>query len=134
MNRCQKKSRFARSRRGLLIADVIIALSVVSILAGTLSVLVWQTVKLKQSQGDFRAAVRAAESALANLQVLRRPAPLDGEVIVVQAEPDGIAPPGRQWVRVVATFDGRNAELVGLVPDGPMLREALAGPQTRESK
>jgi hypothetical protein len=86
---------------GTILATALLMMLTVSV--------VRQTKAQKQLTRD-RTASRAAEDALLALQA--------GEPLPAGATMDKLpdaAPAGRTWIRVHATFEGRPADLVGLV-------------------
>jgi len=135
-----------RRRRGIFLADMLTAMAIVAVLAVSMFVLLARANNAGRKMAESRAASRAAESFLADLQSARPPLPAPGQEVAVHPEPGGAAVPGYAWVRVTATITGESADIVGLVPDAPGLRRALAanpttgpapslpsGPATREA-
>lgn len=115
-------------RRGIVMLDVLVGLALVSALAATLILLASRQRRVSVGLADVRAAGRAAEAALADLQAGRPPTPGPGEAVeVVRAATGGAdaAPAGRAWVTVKATMNGRTASLTGLVPDGEALQAGV---------
>jgi hypothetical protein len=125
----------------MMMLDVLVGLALVSALAATLIVLSGRQRRVSDGLADVRAAGRAAEAALADLQAGRPPKAVPGEGLAfARATTEGAdaVPAGRAWVTVRATVNGRSAALIGLVPDGEALKGALrqspataAGPTTR---
>jgi hypothetical protein len=108
-----------RPRRGFFMADVLTATAIVAALAASMFVLLARANNVSRKMAGSRAATRAAESLLADLQSARPVMPEPGQEMAVRPEPGGAAVPGYAWVRVTATVAGQSAEVVGLVPANP---------------
>jgi hypothetical protein len=125
-------------RPAFLTADLLIGMSIVAVLAVLLFVMLGRASRLASKGSDTRASARVAESALADLQAERAVSTPTGATIDIRAEPGGAVVRSYTWVRVSAAVADESAELVGLVPDGPRLRQALTGsttaPATREGQ
>ncbi len=104
-----------RCRRGWVFLDVLSGLVIVAILAGTLGAAVAARERALHHLADIRAAQRLAESALICLQS-GEVAPAEG--VAVRDLADAPANPQNKWVEVTATVNGRQAQIVGLVPKG----------------
>ena len=97
-----------------MVADAIAGLAILAVLATVFTVAVRRERVASDRLADSRAAVWAAEQALAKLQA--------GEKLQddanVRVEPLGgdRAPEGFTWARVRCTFNDRPATLIGLVP------------------
>jgi hypothetical protein len=98
-----------------MLADAVIALTLVAMLGAVLMVLANRHARATRELGATRAAVRMAEAALMEMQG-GRPAP--ASVRVRRLTP---AAEGAVWVEVTAAVEGREVALIGLV------RESAAG-------
>jgi hypothetical protein len=100
---------------GWVFLDVLSGLLIVALLAATLGAAAAARERALHHLADTRAAMRAAESALISLQSGdTRPA----EGVAIRRLPDVSPNPLSEWVQVRATVNGREAQLVGLVPKG----------------
>jgi hypothetical protein len=108
------------------------ATAIVAALAVSMFVLLARANQVARKMAGSRAATRAAESQLADLQSAKPLLPEPGQEVTVHPEPAGGAVPGYAWVRVTATVAGQSADIVGLVPDGPGLHRAQAAIPTTE--
>jgi hypothetical protein len=124
--------------RAFLTADLLVGLGIVAALGVSLFVTVGRAGRVVSKLSDARAAARAAEAAMADLQAERPLGIAPGMTVTVRPEPDGIPIPGHAWVRVNAVWADQSAELIGLIPDAPPLRQGLVGrttaPATREGQ
>ena len=114
-----------RRRNGYFIADAVIGIAIVAVLAVSLMGVLGRRRQAAQNLSDFREATRAAEAALTDLQAGRPPrASASGSTIRVTPAPVATgsaaapAPAGRVWVEVEATVSGQRATLTGLAPAG----------------
>jgi type II secretory pathway pseudopilin PulG len=108
-----------RRRRGFFMIDTIVGFMVIGMVALLLVVAVTDSGKAQRRIEDSGTALRAAERAMTALQEGRAAPKTVGEAqIVVGPAKGGAAVDGRQWVEVTATYNGRKAGLVGLVPQG----------------
>jgi hypothetical protein len=99
-------------RRGFVLADLVIGLSVVLVLAGVLArESVWSH-RAAARDADVRAATAAAEAATVDL-AQGQPAPGDVKVEPATPMPEA-AVPGHTWVRATAVVHGRSVTLFGL--------------------
>jgi type II secretory pathway pseudopilin PulG len=104
--------------RGFFIYEMIIGMGILAVAALVLFVATTRTHLASSRFADARAATRAAEAALINLQAGLPPGELDKEtrVQVTPIQPASPAPAGWQWVDVTATVRGQARTLTGLVP------------------
>ena len=116
-------------RAGIMIADAVTGLLIISVLAASMTVALQRHERGSRRVADERAATWAAEAALARMQAGGAPAeagdgpdeaagtndPPPPRVVVEPAE-GGAAMVGHAWVRVRAEVNGRQSSLVGLVP------------------
>jgi hypothetical protein len=98
-------------------ADVLTATAIVAALAVSVIGLLSRANQVARKMANARAATRAAESRLADLQASRPVVPGPERDVSVHPEPGGSAVPGHTWVRVSATIAGQTADVIGLVPD-----------------
>jgi len=109
----------ARTRRnGWALLDLVIGLSMLTLLAGFIAVAANHQAKARGRLAEQRAAVYLAESALLAVRSHDGPAkaelPQGAAVDVLDAK----APEGQVWVRVTARYGSAEASLIGLVPEG----------------
>lgn len=100
-------------------ADAVMALVIVGLLAAAMSVALGRQARATQRLADERAATWAAERVLSGLQsggARDEQVDVDGAGIRIESAEGGKAPAGHAWVRVRADVNGRQATLVGLVP------------------
>jgi hypothetical protein len=123
-------------RPAFLTADLLIGIGIVAVLAASVFVILGRASRLANKMSDSRAAARSAESALADLQADRPLKTPPGVTITVRAEPGGASVRGYVWARASAKTAEQSADLVGIVPDGPQLRQAIgaSAPTTREGQ
>jgi type II secretory pathway pseudopilin PulG len=101
-----------RRRRAFFIAEAVLGILVIVILATALAVLASQHSRVCNRLAASRAALREAETALAQMQMGRAPAasasisPIDFDSEVGHMV----------WVQVSTEHDGARARLIGLVP------------------
>ena len=111
-------------------ADAVMALVIVGLLLAAMSVSLGRQARATQRLADERAAMWAAERALARLQsgaAHDEQVELDGAGIRIEPTEGGEGPAGHAWVRVRADVNGRQAALVGLVPGVAVEGGAEAG-------
>ena len=103
--------------RGFVLADVIMGLVIVGILAASLTVLMGRYRDASRRMSDMRAAVAVAEHAVAALQAGQPPpAPeADQELLLRPLDVEG-TPPRLRWVRITVIHHDQQAELTALVP------------------
>jgi len=106
-------------RNGWIFLEVLVATNVVGILAVVLATAVGAHQKAINHLADTRAASRLAESAILSMQSGQSPLPR-GEDQSVAIHPISQATyfSGMSWVEIDASFHGRRAALIGLVPTG----------------
>ena len=110
------KLRRTQQCRGFLIMDMLIGMTLLGVLALVLAVSVRSQQKGAAHLNDSRAALRAAEATLIDLQTgAKELAARHGVSIRVTDQNSAAAPIGYRWVRVEATCNGRVATLDGLV-------------------
>jgi len=100
--------------------DAIMALAIVMILLGVLTVSVNRQRRGSERLADSRAAIRLAEATITALQTgTKPPAAPDGMAVSVRAaqtQPEMSVPDGTAWVDVSVTYgSGRSSSLAGLV-------------------
>ena len=106
-----------RSHRGWFAAEAMIGLAVVVVLTAALATSVTSSQRAAQRLADARAAARLAEATITALQT-GRPAPAapTGATVQVQRLAHSTdLPPGSAWANVTVNFNGRTADLTGLV-------------------
>lgn len=102
-------------RRGFLIIDMLIGLTLLGTLATVLAIGVRSQQKGAAHLAESRAALRAAEAALIDLQSgANQPTPRRGVTVRVTDDPTTPASAGHRWVRIEAICNGRSATLYGL--------------------
>jgi len=107
-----------KRRSGFLLADAVVGLALLGIIAGMLAVALNRQQLALRRLADSRAACRLAENTLANLRSGRAaPHPAADTDTVRWRRIDLPRPPaGMVWVQVDATVNGRQNSLIGLVP------------------
>ncbi len=106
-------------RRAFLLADAVIGLSIVAMLAGILAVAVNRQHMAAQRLADFRSAQRLAEHVLLNLQHHQPvPAASADATIEIHSAATGIAPTGFTWTIVQTHVHNESTKLIGLAPTG----------------
>ena len=98
-----------------MLADIIIALAVVTILAGALAVSLSRRQTVSDHMADSREAIRIAEQTLTALQS-GQSAPISDEHTKIEVKPAAGAGDvaALHWVTVEVTRNGRKASLTGL--------------------
>jgi len=97
--------------------DVITGLIVLLVLLATFSVALIRQQRGEQRLADTRAAVRLAEQTATALQLGQSPpTPVEGAAIEIVPLQSAEGMPGRSWVRIRVTNNGRSATLVALAP------------------
>lgn len=119
----RKNSR--RDPSGIILADVVLGLLIVSATGALLSMTIAQHHKATERLAASRGALRAAERALNDLQMGQVPSASDENLEWKVRPLEGIAPSGRAWVEVRAAYQKRSAAVTGLVP--------VAAPSTQGS-
>ena len=114
------RTRTRRSGGGYVLIDAIMALAIVLILLGVLTVAVARQRRGSERLADSRAAIRLAEETITALQTgAAAPTPPEGIKVQVRATPapDKLeAPSGSTWVDVEVMYqNGRSSSLSGLV-------------------
>jgi type II secretory pathway pseudopilin PulG len=103
-------------RSGFLIIDMVIGMILLSALGLVLAVGVRAQQRGAMHLNDSRAAMRAAEAALVEMQSgAAEPSARRGVNVRVINESNTTAPVGYRWVRIEATCNGRAASIYGLV-------------------
>ena len=106
-----------RRRRGLMITDAVIGLSVLAALLAITAITVGHDQRATRAAQAHRQLTFEAEAALLALQAGELPgAPADPSTALFFTESQADAPPGTKWITVVAKKDDQSSELVGLVP------------------
>jgi type II secretory pathway pseudopilin PulG len=109
---------FRRTRHGFLIADVMMGLAVLGVVAVVLISASSRTGRAADRLSNARTAGRVAEQVLVEMQAGLPLSQPDAETkIAVEPTAGGANVPGRRWVRVVVSFRGESRLLVGLVPE-----------------
>ncbi len=99
-----------------VVAEVVMAMAVVAILATALTVTVAKQQRAMARLDQSRAAMRFAEAALLSLQTSRpSPPPRAGMSLHVIAVANSEAPVGCAWATIHVDGNGPSAELTGLV-------------------
>lgn len=122
---------FPPARRAFVMADAVMALVIVGLLAAAMSVALGRQARATQRLADERAATWAAERVLSRLQsggARDEQVDVDGAGIRIDPAEGGETPAGHAWVRVRAEGNGRKASLVGLVPGDRVEKEAASAP------
>jgi Tfp pilus assembly protein PilX len=99
--------------RGFFDLDVLTGLILVAVLGAALVTALVARGRLSHRLAADRAAAAAAEAALVALQTTAAPVPPN---VNLQPVAGVAAPPGKAWVRVAATVDGRARAIIGVVP------------------
>jgi hypothetical protein len=107
-------------RRGFFLADTIMGLIVAGILGLVLVVSISKGGQAQRRLDDGAAATRVGQRVMAILHEGKAaPAELAGAKVTVRPATGGGAKiEGKDWVEVVVDYRGRQASLVGLVPQG----------------
>jgi hypothetical protein len=111
-----KDHRLEACATGLFLADAVMALVILSLLAGVLMMAAGRQRQASLRLKDQRAATALAERGLSRLRA--GVAAGEGDAIRLEWLADGEAPAGQRWVRVTAVFHGRSAAVAGLAPVG----------------
>jgi type II secretory pathway pseudopilin PulG len=108
-----------KHRRAFLMADAVVGLAIVALLATLLAVAVNRQQMARQRLTDTRYAQRLAEYVLLSLQH-NQPIPLETAEtkIEIHPTPGGSAPPGYAWTIVQTHVHSQAAQLIGLTPTG----------------
>jgi hypothetical protein len=111
--------KFPPTRRAFLLADVLVGLSIVAMLAGLLAVAVNRQHMAAQRLADLRSAQRLAENVLLNLQH-HQPVPTAPADATIQIDrtTTGTAPTGFTWTIVQTRVNAESTKLIGLAPTG----------------
>ena len=110
---CIRQSR----RRGFWVADVVIAIGVVTVLTLALTTLVNRQNAAQRKLASSRAAVRLTEHALLNLQTGQPPpVPEKGDSLDVKFGQALDPQSTMRWVQVTAKVRGQTQTLVGPAP------------------
>ncbi len=125
-----------RCRKGLFLVDVIIALSLVALMALLLANAARWHRKAAAALDVSQQATRAVESAMTRLVAGEAAADLDASIDVRRlVDP---APPGYTWVRVTVPTSPGSPPLVGLAPatalGGVPLETGRGDPRRRPAK
>ena len=114
------------TRRGLIITDAVIGLSILAMLLAITAITVGHDKRASRAAEAHRQLTFEAESALLALQAGAPPsAPDDLKIALTFQENQGQAPAGLKWITVVAMKEGQSVELSGLVPEGTIKPHAL---------
>ena len=103
------------SSRAFVMLDALIGLMIVGTLGLILATAVGTQYRAQQKLADLRAANRAAERILLNLQHGQTPPVLPHTDVKIHPI-TGDAPRGFAWTTVEVTVRGRSATLYGIVP------------------
>ena len=106
-------------RRGIMLIDVVLGLALLATIAVLLSATVRRYGEASDRLAASRAALRAAENVLTDLQRGHMPpAATDGRIRwdVRLMESSSAPPAGHVWVQVHVVHGTRSAALTGLVP------------------
>ena len=105
-------------RRGIMLIDVVLGLALLATIAVLLSATVGRYGEATERLAASRAALRAAENVLTDLQRGQTPqAATDGRIRWNVRRMESSAPPaGHVWVEVRVVHGTRSATLTGLVP------------------
>ena len=120
MSGTRATTRARRRRPGFMLADTIMGLIVAGVLGLVLVVSISKGGQAQRRLDDGATAVRISQRVMATLHEGKAaPAELAGAKVTVRpATGGGAAVEGRAWVEVVVDYRGRQASLVGLVPQG----------------
>jgi type II secretory pathway pseudopilin PulG len=102
-----------KTPRAYIIMETIVAMIVLSILAGVLTTAIFHHQTATQHLSDIRSASRLAESSLISAQN-GRPTTQPSEIQQLNSD----APAGFKWVMVQTSVNGHKSSLVGLLPEG----------------
>ncbi len=114
--RHDKDYRLGARATGFLMADAVMALTILALLMGVLLMAAGRQRHASLRLKDQRAATALAERGLSRLRMGLEA----GEAPAVRVErlTGGEAPAGQAWVKVTAVAQGRWASVAGLVPAG----------------
>jgi Tfp pilus assembly protein PilX len=98
---------------GFFLADAVMALVILSLLAGVLMMSAGRQRHASLRLKDQRTAMALAERGLSRM---RAGVAAGDATVQVERLGDGDAPSGQRWVRVKAVVHGREASVVGLAP------------------
>ncbi len=98
-------------RHGFFVIDGVVGIAIMGALLAMLSVALSYQHRVSQSLSNARAAIRKAESALADAQAGR---PVTQ--VQMRSVQGGNTPPGFAWVEATATDGSQTVRLVGLIP------------------
>ena len=105
-------------RRGIFLTDALLGLILISVTAAMLSSTVGYHQKATGSLSASRAAARAAERVLSDLQLGQTPQASD-QTLKWEIQPlKALAPRGQVWVEIRVHSRGKSASLTGMVPVG----------------
>ncbi len=104
------------ARRGFMVLDAVLGLSVVAAIATLLIVSSSAEQRAMQKLRGTRSAGAIAESAMVELQQSRRLPPDNADTHLALRRLLTRAPAGQVWVEISVTHEAGRAELVGLVP------------------
>ena len=104
-----------RRRRGIMLIDVVLGLALLATIGVLLSATAGRYGMATQRMSDSRAALRAAEHVLTNLQRGQAPPASDTRIRWVVRRLESPAPGGHVWVEVHVVHRERSATLTGLV-------------------
>ena len=126
-------------RRGLFLADVVIGLALLTVVAVLFTVAVGRQRRAGQRLADHREATRLAEAALTSLQAGRAAAPqppaTDAVVTVREVVDAAPSSPNTRWAEARVEYHGRTVTLVGPVPAGSVAApSAPPAPTTRKAE
>ena len=102
-------------RRGVFLADCIVALTILGVLMGIVLPAISRQRSATAAQRDTRACVYMAQRVLSALRQGAAPPALDGAVVHVSRDGTVTAPSGYVWVTVTVQDAGRTSSLTGLV-------------------
>jgi type II secretory pathway pseudopilin PulG len=106
-----------RPRRAFLLADALVGLAIVTILANVLAVALHRQQMARQKLADTRSAQRLAEFVLLSLQHNQPIPPTSFDTkIQIHPAPGGVAPIGFAWTLVQTNVHSQTATLIGLAP------------------
>lgn len=105
-----------RRRRGIMLTDVVLGIALLGLVGVLLATTVERHGKATQRLAASRAALRAADRVMSDLQIGQAP-PASDERTRWQVTPlDAPAPRGQVWVEVRVVHRDRAATLIGAVP------------------
>lgn len=105
-----------RAPRGAILADAVLGLVIVAATGALLSTTISRHQQAGERLAATRAAVRAAERVLTDLQLGQVPPTSDDRAWWEIRKLDAPAPAGQVWVEVRAVSGGRSASLTGIIP------------------